>query len=287
MRLLLKALQASAAGGYVTTSALTGDAGMRSLAALEPLQERFLAEHGPTVPAPYSNKWPVDKLHWWSRPEEYSFTLFHLLSLLRHAPAPLRVLEFGPGCSFVPHVLACVGGLNKIRMQDIDPNVMTFWKAVGPRIGLQVESHDVAEKHELDVIYSVSVVEHVQDPEVTVNALVRQLAPGGTLVLTMDVDLNREGHYGLTVTQLANILSIEGITFGSVHCRAACPHPLDIATPRNGWRIAPLRSAMPGQRIAPSRTPLSSLKQAIRQLGPKRSDPRNICAVKLIGQKAQ
>jgi 2-polyprenyl-3-methyl-5-hydroxy-6-metoxy-1,4-benzoquinol methylase len=287
-QLLLDALRTSAPGGYVTTSSLEGDAGLRSLGALEPLQERFLAEHGAAIPPAYSSKWPVDKLHWWSRPEEYAFTLFHLLGLLRHSPAsPPRVLEFGPGCSFVPHALARVGGLKSMRMVDIDPDVMAFWRAAGAEIGLNVDSHDEVSEHAFDVIYSVSVVEHVRDPQATVKGLVRQLAPGGTLLLTMDVDLDLEGRHGLTVAQLANILATEDIAFQPILCAAACPHPLDIATPREGWKVAPLNSTTPGQRIEPLRGQLFALRKAVKKLRRKEPDPRDICAVKLIGQKTQ
>jgi 2-polyprenyl-3-methyl-5-hydroxy-6-metoxy-1,4-benzoquinol methylase len=272
----------------VTTSALQGNAGLRSLSALEPLQARFLAECGSVIPPAYLRKWPVDKLHWWSRPEEYAFTVFHLLGLLRQFPAsPPRVLEFGPGCSFVPHALARVGGLKSIRMVDIDPEVISFWRTVGPAIELNVDLNDRVAEHAFDVIYSVSVVEHVHDPEATVEALVGQLAPGGSLVLTMDVDLDPKGRHGLTKTQLANILAIESMAFQPIVCAAACPHPLDIAMPRDGWRVAPLGSPTPGQPIEAHRGPLRALRAGVRKLRRKQPDPRDICVLKLIGQKTR
>jgi 2-polyprenyl-3-methyl-5-hydroxy-6-metoxy-1,4-benzoquinol methylase len=286
-QLLLDTLRMSGSGGYITTSCLVSDDGLRSLRALEPLQEQFLAEHRSAIPVAYAGKWPVDKLHWWSRPEEYAFTLFHLLRLLDSSPTALRVLEFGPGCSFVPHALARVGGLKKLQMVDIDPNVVAFWKTVGPAIGLHVGQPEASVEHAFDVIYSVSVVEHVRDPEAVVRDLVHQLAPGGTLILTMDVDLDPEGRHGLRVTQLANILAVGGVEFEPVPCAAACPHPLDIATPRDGWQVSSLASATPGQRVAPVREPVRALKQAIKQLFQKAPDPRDICAIKLIGKKAR
>lgn len=285
-QLLLDALRTSASGGFVTTSALTGDTGRRALRALEPLQARFLADHGSAIPTAYSSKWPVDKLHWWSRPEEYAFTLFHLLTwLCRSTPLLPRILEFGPGCSFVPHALSRQAGLKTLRMVDIDPDVIAFWSATGPAIGLDVKPHGGVTETAFDVIYSISVVEHVNDPEATVKDLVRQLAPGGTLVLTMDVDLDREGRHGLTTTQLASILVIEDIAFEPIACAAACPHPLDIATPRAGWKVAHLDSSTPGQPIAPAGGPWFALKQSIKKVRSRQPDPRDICAIKLIGHK--
>lgn len=273
--------------GYITQSSLSGSRVAQLLEILEPFQDSFLQQHGASIPAAYSAKWPVDKLHWWSRPQEYGFVLFHVLSALNERKEGLKILEFGPGCSFVPHVLATIAGLKKLHIEEIDDDVVRFWENIGPEFDFKIERSCSSRENNkaFDIIYSVSVVEHVESPVEAIRGLVKQLASAGKLVLTLDVDLSNFGRYGLTVDQLSGILQMEEIDFEPLSIFAGCPHLHDVATPKEGWRISPLGSPGGPQRIPSARSGLSRLKDIGKNFRKSSLDSSNICVIKLIGQK--
>lgn len=284
---ILNSLYSSREAGYITQSSLSGESLLQVLNVLEPLQNNFFEEHRSKIPSAYSAKWPVDKLHWWSRPQEYAFVLFHVLSALNESKRDIKILEFGPGCSFVPHVLATVAGLKNLHIEEIDDGVVEFWVNVGRKIGLQVDGSNslTAHKDIFDVIYSISVIEHVDSPVKAIKELINQLAPSGQLVLTLDVDLNNFGRYGLTVDQLSGILQIDEIDFESLSASAGCPHVHDLATPKDGWFISPARNSGGSRREKVPRDSLSWLKDIKRILRGPSLDSSGICVLKLIGRK--
>lgn len=284
---ILKSLSQSREGGYITQSSLSGSRLSQLLEVLEPLQDRFFEEHKSSIPSAYSAKWPVDKLHWWSRPQEYAFVLFYILSALNESKRDIKILEFGPGCSFVPHVLATVAGLKNLHIEEIDDGVVEFWGNVGRKIGLQVDRSNSSTAHKdiFDVIYSISVIEHVDSPVKAIKRLINQLTPSGQLILTLDVDLNNFGRYGLTVDQLSGILQIDEIDFESLSAPAGCPHVHDLATPKDGWFISPARNPGGSRHEQVPRASLSWLKDIKRILRGPTLDSSGICVLKLIGRK--
>jgi SAM-dependent methyltransferase len=284
---ILKSLSQSREGGYITRSSLSGSRLSQVLEVLGPLQDQFFKLYKRSIPSAYSAKWPLDKLHWWSRPQEYAFVLFHVLSAMNVAKRDLKILEFGPGCSFIPYVLASVAGLKNLHIEDNDDDVVVFWKNIGRTFGLQVDrsNSSSANKEVFDIIYSISVIEHVESPVNAIKELINQLAPDGQLILTVDVDLSNFGQYGLTKEQLSEILQIDEINFESVSASAGCPHIHDLATPKDGWVISPLGNTQ-GSRYQPiSRDILSWLKTIKRAFRGQNFDSSDICVLKLIGTK--
>jgi ubiquinone/menaquinone biosynthesis C-methylase UbiE len=69
-----------------------------------------------------------------------------------------------------------------------DPGSVTF----RPSDGTRLPFNDV----ELDAIYCISVLEHVERPENTVREIARVLKPEGRLILTIDLDLNGKHEIG-------------------------------------------------------------------------------------------
>jgi hypothetical protein len=284
---ILKSLSQSREGGYITRSSLSGTRLSQVLEVLEPLQDQFFEQHKSSIPSAYSAKWPVDKLHWWSRPQEYAFVLFHVLSAINVAKSDLKILEFGPGCSFVPHVLATLAGLKNLHIEEIDDDVVAFWKNIGRTFGLQVDRSNSSgvKKEVFDIIFSISVIEHVKSPVSAIKELINQLAPGGQLILTVDVDLSNFGHYGLTEDQLSEILQIDEIEFESLSASAGCPHIYDLATPKDGWLISQLGNPRGSQHQPITSDILSWLRTIKRAFRGPSFDSSDICVLKLIGRK--
>jgi SAM-dependent methyltransferase len=283
----MAALAPSQYGGYISKSSLTGVALSEPLKFLAPLQDAFLKDCGALIPSEYARKWPLDKLHWWSRPQEYAFALSHILSNLEVNGTKQRVLEFGPGCSFMPYAAHVLAGLKNLCIDDIDEDVVSFWKRAGARFGLSIQvSKDLADKRgHFDLIYSVSVVEHTGSPTNTVRSLIDQLAPDGTLVLTMDVGTSNSGRYGLTAEQLREIVDTDAMAYDVVPVKVAVLHPSDIASPKSGWWVDGRQVGGRG-RWDPR---LTRMAKSMRKLWKCRAhgndNPEEICVLKLVGRK--
>lgn len=143
-------------------------------------------------------KWPLDPLHTWSRIWEYPYVYHHLTKWQQDISGAekLIVADIGSGVTFFPFTLArqgfditcvdidpvCRNDLERaIQVVPCSPGDVTFRLSEGGRLPFK--------DNELDVAYSVSVIEHL--PEVTgfVHELCRVLKSGGLLVATIDLDL--------------------------------------------------------------------------------------------------
>jgi len=110
------------------------------------------------------------------------------------------VMDFGSGVTFFPFELAAEGF--DVKAVDIDPIVeRDFKKAVevtprhSGKVTFKLASPDAIplEDASVDAVYSISVLEHVADPVATVAEMGRVLAPGGLLILTIDICQQGDG----------------------------------------------------------------------------------------------
>jgi len=184
----------------------------RLIRELEAIQAEFLA----AGPYPLNYIWPKDPLHTWGRVWEYRYVFHHVRKWRSHwsgARTPLA-LDFGSGVTFFPfavaregfHVIcvdndpACEEGILRARDRvDHEPGNVSFRLTDGTR--LPVESGSI------DVLYSISVLEHLPDPAAVVEEFARVLAPGGVLLLTFDIALEPAGPLGLNPKQRNTLLS--------------------------------------------------------------------------------
>ncbi len=270
--------------GYITNLNLKGADLDVTLEVLEPIQKDFHEKYLAKIPISYSNKWPVDKLHWWSRPAEYAFILYHLIDLISKSNKNLSILEVGPGCSFIPYALSKFTIISSLHLEDIDPSVINFWKEISSDIGIDIVEHKANDTNNVvyDIIYSVSVVEHVHSPDLMVRKLIDQLANDGTLILTLDIDISNKGDYGLITKQLNSILNIKDIDFTYGLTNRSLSHIADIATPKNGWWINSFKTK---DLKNGNYTQFRHILNLVRSFILNKSDARNISVIKLIGKK--
>jgi SAM-dependent methyltransferase len=154
----------------------------------EAAQTNFLA-HEHTFRSP-EYIWPRDPLHTWARCWEYPYALHQIERIGKHR---LRVADVGSGVTFFPFLVAELG--HEVTCVDIDPvgavdipraaaalkQVVTFRQTDGRTLPF-VDG-------ELDVVYCLSVLEHIPEWSRTVDEMARVLKPGGALILTVDIDL--------------------------------------------------------------------------------------------------
>ena len=239
---------------------------------LEREQLRFL-EHEPLFrSAEYT--WPRDPLHEWSRCWEYPYTYYHLrgfAQVLSTGRRPIAV-DVGCGVTFLPYALASLG--YDVICADTDPicgrDIAKATKLV-PHApgnvsfrGIMRQELPIAEG-EADVVVCISVLEHIPDCVATVREIARILAPGGLLVLTMDIDLENDRGNGLGVESYRKVL-VELLRYFELAYPEVTVHPADVLRSSN--------SIFPAQDVGSLLNPWFLIKQKLlKPLIGRRSGP--------------
>jgi len=151
-------------------------------------------------------KWPRDPLHTWSRVWEYPYAYYHLKKWCTdsNSERALHVVDLGSGVTFFPFSVARMG--YHVTCVDIDPivekDLLLAIENVDHSPGkIDFRLYNGADlpfsDRELDVVYCISVLEHIQQFEQTVLEIARILRPGGLLALTFDLDLRGDQEIGV------------------------------------------------------------------------------------------
>ena len=150
-------------------------------------------------------KWPRDPLHTWSRLWEYPYVYHHLQRIQEQSPnEKLKVLDFGSGVTFFPFSVAQLG--YDVICADIDPVCAVDIPAAEKVVRHTPGSVNVAlikngvipvESASQDVVYCISVLEHIPNFESVIDEIHRVLKPSGQFILTVDIDLR--GNFDLGV----------------------------------------------------------------------------------------
>lgn len=182
--------------GLAALSDIASPEYQKLFALLEKEQELFLSKESSFRSPDY--KWPRDPLHCWSRIWEYPYVYYHL----RRAKETLRpeisqrVVDLGSGVTFFPFAVARLG--YHVQCLDIDPicehDLLCAASVVSHQPG-KVEFFLVSNDYlplgdkEIDIVYCISVLEHIANFELPIQEVARILKPGGLFILTIDLDL--------------------------------------------------------------------------------------------------
>ena len=233
--------------GYASISDLKNEEWRLTFDKLQNYQSEFLKLQKKFRSDGY--KWPKDPLNEWSRIWEYPYVYRNIRKIIeKESKSTLEVLDYGSGVTFVPFALSKLGC--NVTCADIDPVVgIDIPKAV-EQIGVQTGSIGVAlitngkipkENQSQDVVYCVSVLEHIQNFEIAIEEIYRVLKPNGTFILTFDVDLR--GNFDLNTVAFNKLINILDRLFTNTHQERPV-HPLDLLTtvssPRNRINYSPL-----------------------------------------------
>lgn len=162
---------------------------------LEMVQDRFLESQINFRSKDY--KWAIDALHWWSRIWEYPYVLSHLIEIKKYTfqNSKIKILDFGSGVTFFPFLLhesgfevTCVDN-DSICINDIikAKNFFNFEK-IHPVLS---ENNKIPlESSTFDIIYSISVIEHILHFETILDELRRLLRDDGYIILTFDIGVD-------------------------------------------------------------------------------------------------
>ena len=141
----------------------------------------------------YSIKWVNDPFLQWSRRWEYVYVLQRLDDWWKHKPYGLDIADAGSGFTFFPFYLQRQRPNVRICCIDADPTAgRAIDEAVrvlgnGPSFSLENLEKLNRVSESLDAVFSVSVIEHTENPEQVIKEIHRVLRPGGMFVCTFDV----------------------------------------------------------------------------------------------------
>jgi len=149
--------------------------------------------------------WPRDPLHTWSRVWEYPYTYYHLKKKRKKLEGNLpRVVDLGSGVTFFPFSVAKLGYgvtcvdtdpicqkdlLKAVELIDCKPGVVDFKISDGKFLSFKDE--------EVDIVYCISVLEHIPHLDKTIQEIARILKTGGLFLLTIDLDLRGDSEIGV------------------------------------------------------------------------------------------
>jgi SAM-dependent methyltransferase len=171
---------------------------------LEQVQSQFLSKEESFRSPEY--RWPRDPLHTWSRVWEYPYVYFHLAKIRNEVAEErlLTVADYGSGVTFFPFTAARLGydvtciDVDPICAHDI-PKAAAVVDSGSGKIDVSLLKGDCIQlqSNSQDVVYCISVLEHVSNLEHTIIEISRVLKPGGILILTVDVDLRGNAELGV------------------------------------------------------------------------------------------
>ena len=172
---------------------------------LEDAQREFLSKQHLFRSSEY--KWPLDALHHWSRVWEYPYVYLHLdrwrrQQSRRHPPI---VADIGSGVTFFPFSVARLGF--RVVCADVDPVCRVDLgraRLIARQDPGRVEFRLIENSSlpfgdsECDVAYCISVLEHIENFEQTIQEIARILKDEGLFYLTIDLDLQGNSQIGVT-----------------------------------------------------------------------------------------
>ena len=161
---------------------------------MESFSEKFLSANREVLLG-YMDRWVEDPLHQWSRQWEYPFVWSKIRQLAKNR-TELDVLDVGSGVTFFPFYLSSTHANVRVYCCDHDRALQYAYGQLSmTREGIvaftaaDIRALPYADES-FDVVYSISVLEHIKDLEPALMELRRVLVPGGTAVVTFDISLD-------------------------------------------------------------------------------------------------
>lgn len=157
--------------------------------------------------------WPRDPLSQWSRQFEYPYCWWHCLNTRERGH---RILDAGSGITFFPFYMAMQGW--DVSCTDRDPRLSGAFRQVNDSVpeSLRVEfaESDLSSlgyrRDSFSHVMCISVLEHIPEPQlgIVLDEFSRVIAPGGILILTIDVSLREDSDAVVRMSNLGDFITI-------------------------------------------------------------------------------
>ncbi|HCO19314.1 MAG TPA: hypothetical protein DIT39_06910 [Tissierellales bacterium] len=166
-------------------------------------------------------RWVSDPLHQWSRQWEYPFAYSYIQEHIRvnGEEGDLAILDAGSGVTFFPYYIASTfQGIVKATCCDSDKSLEAIFQQINSGIDTPVEFQlsDICQlpykSSSFDIVYCISVLEHMAYFEQVIREFKRVLKPSGLLIITFDISIDgdadiRLDRAGKLIESLKNHLS--------------------------------------------------------------------------------
>lgn len=245
---------------------------------MQDFSERFLQSNSPILSG-YAKKWVTDPLHQWSRQWEYPFVFTGISEFfLGGRGSNARILDAGSGATFFPYFIASKISGAGIFCCDSDPSLKRLFENIrNPERLIRFSVENISclsyENNSFDMVYCVSVLEHVKDRTGAVSEIKRVLKKGGVFILTFDLSLNGDAEISLEdAEQLLKLLEENFERMGPLFSESLAERlkGQDLLTTRYLWGF--------DRKLLPWRHPvLSVLKRLFRYRLPKGVVPNLTC----------
>ena len=161
--------------------------------------------------------WSPDPFHQWSRQWEYPFVCSKIDSFqssLGWKQKAVRVLDAGSGVTFFPFYLVSKFNVT-LKCCDIDSKLAMIYAEIKRHPEFQYHNLDFVhsdlektpfENNSFDIVYCISVLEHVGSIDGCLKEMDRILRPDGLLVVTFDV--SRDNRNDLRVGEAERLLRL-------------------------------------------------------------------------------
>lgn len=160
-------------------------------------------------------RWSKSPLLEWSRCCEYP-AVWRLLE--EYKGSRLSVLDYGCGKTFFPFFLNDNGF--DVTCLDIDD----YTEFYGSKEGIKFVTDDEGLAGTQDLVYSVSVLEHTEDPVREIEKIYNLLKDDGVLVLTLDVDVR--GDLSISMDGFVRLVDCLNSKFNSIEFEQCDSGPL-------------------------------------------------------------
>jgi len=209
---------------------------------MERFSNEFQNKHS-TVLEIYGRKWVQDPLHTWSRVYEYPYVFSRVLrAASANSKEKLSVLDLGSGVTFLPWFIyeSLHTRISLMSAMDLDPDYASLYDNINAMEKYQVSFHlqDIstlvdASDEAYDIIYSVSVFEHMEDAFATIGNIERVLKRGGTFIVSFDL-VHDNSTNSMRLTEAEKVLQALKDTFVEVD-----PNPADTRKEFNADPVVP------------------------------------------------
>jgi SAM-dependent methyltransferase len=165
---------------------------------IERFSNAFLRDNADIVDI-YSRYWPADPLHTWSRIWEYPYVLACIDVYQQKTNMRTSIVDAGSGVTFFPYFVAQRYPLAEIVCMDVNLSFAELHKSLAARtktslrfVGSDLARMDIQDDS-VDILYCVSVLEHLEDWEKVISEFDRVLRKNGCLIVTLDIALDGRG----------------------------------------------------------------------------------------------
>jgi len=228
--------------------------------------------------APYRRKWTRDPFHQWSRQWEYPYVFSKIRGFLSSGGISCAsILDAGSGATFFPYFVKSQMPRSSVTCVDSDERLCPVFEQINKHSQAKVNFAPVDitsipfDDGSFDIIYCISVLEHLKGHATIIREFRRLLRDRGALIATFDISV--DGSRDISIPRAQQLVDDICRIFPNDHGR-----PVNIAEALRSPNILTTTAmARRDRKLVPWRNPITAIASTIL----KRHLPRSLGYPKL------